>query len=180
MILDEIFELFRCWGEAAYGGESVSQTQHALQSAELAERAGAAPALVGAALLHDIGHLLDQGDEGLAEAGIDARHEAGGAAWLARWFVPALTQPVRLHVAAKRYLCATNPGYLDRLSAASALSLGLQGGPMSPDEAHAFEATPHWRDALRLRSWDEAAKVSGAPTAELEHYRPTLVAALRR
>lgn len=180
MIIEVVFGLLRSRGEAAYGGEVVSQTQHALQTAQVAERAGASSALVGAALLHDLGHLLGPGDESLAEAGVDARHEDVGADWLARWFVPDLTEPVRLHVAAKRYLCATKPGYLARLSPASARSLELQGGPMRAEEAKAFEAIPAWRAALRLRSWDEAAKVADARTAELERYRTALAAALRR
>jgi gamma-butyrobetaine dioxygenase len=180
MIIDEIFALFRTRGEAAYGGEAVSQTQHALQSAQLAERAGASAALIGAALLHDVGHLLGPGDEGLAEAGVDARHEEAGARWLARWFVRDLTEPVRMHVAAKRYLCATKPDYLGRLSPASMRSLELQGGPMRAEQARDFEATPHCRDALRLRSWDEAAKVAGACTADFKHYQAALAASLRR
>ena len=178
MPIDEIFRLFEVRGEAAYGGEAVSQTQHALQAAALAERAGASPLLVAAALLHDVGHLTGEGDEGLAQAGVDAFHELVGADWLAARFRPETVQPVRLHVAAKRWLCATRPDYFERLSPASVQSLKVQGGPMSPEEARAFEAEPHWRDAVRLRSWDEAAKVAGAATPPLEHYRPALLTAL--
>ena len=178
MIVDEILRLFAVRGPAAYGGEAVSQAEHALQAASLAERAGAVPALVAAALLHDIGHLTGDGDEGLAERGVDAAHETLGADWLAARFRREAVEPVRLHVAAKRYLCATKPDYFDRLSPASVLSLRVQGGPMSPAEVAAFEAGPYWRDAVRLRAWDEAAKVPGLATPPLEHFRPALLTAL--
>ena len=180
MIVDVIFGLFRSRGEALYGGEAVSQTQHALQAAQLAERAGAGPTLVGAALLHDIGHLLEAGDEVLAGDKMDARHEVLGGDWLSRWFLPELAAPVRLHVAAKRYLCAANRGYFERLSPASRRSLTLQGGPMCADEAENFESHPGFRDALRLRSWDEAAKTPGVLTPDIAFYRSILTAALRR
>lgn len=178
MPIDELFRLFAVRGEAAYGGEAVSQAQHALQAADLARRAGAAPTLIAAALLHDVGHLLGDGDEGRAEQGVDAAHERLGADWLAARFRPETVEPVRLHVAAKRYLCATKAEYFARLSPGSVLSLGLQGGPMSAEEARAFEAGPYWRDALRLRAWDEAAKVPGAATAPLESHRAVLEASL--
>lgn len=179
MPIDEIFALFASRGESAYGGEAVSQAQHALQAADLARRAGASDLLVAAALLHDVGHLLGDGDEGLAEQGVDAAHEAVGADWLARRFRPQTVEPIRLHVAAKRYLCAMKSDYFSRLSPASVLSLRLQGGPMTGEEVRAFEAGPFWRDALRLRAWDEAAKVPDAATTPLEGFRPVLEAALR-
>ena len=139
-IVEEILELFAARGAAAYHGEAVSQEEHALQAAELAEREGAPDALVVAALLHDVGHLLDGQDEDLAVRGVDGRHEEEGCAWLSRHFGPEVTEPIRLHVAAKRYLCAVDPSYLAGLSPASRLSLKLQGGPMNPDEVAAFEA----------------------------------------
>lgn len=171
-IVDTIARLYAERGAVPYeGGESVSQLAHGLQAAACAERAGAAPGLVAAALLHDIGHLLDPKGEGAAVEGYDARHEDGGADHLARYFGAEVADPVRLHVAAKRYLCATRPGYFERLSPASVRSLALQGGPMSAAEVAAFDALPHGRDALRLRVWDEEAKVVGLEVPGFDHYR---------
>ena len=120
----------------------MSQAEHALQAAELAEREGAPDRLVVAALLHDVGHLLDGQDEDLADRGVDGRHEEAGCAWLARHFGPEVTEPIRLHVAAKRYLCAVDPSYLDGLSPASRLSLSVQGGPMGAEERAAVREQP--------------------------------------
>src|SRR5690349_10889305 len=131
-VVDTIAGLFASRGQALYFGEAVSEAEHALQAAHLAEREGAGDDLVAAALLHDIGHLLHGLGEDVADRGVDGRHEVAGHAWLARWFAPAVAEPVRLHVAAKRYLCATDPAYLARLSPASRQSLELQGGPFSP------------------------------------------------
>ena len=178
-IVDEILGLFARRGAAAYHGESVSQTEHALQAAERAEREGAPDHLVVAALLHDLGHLLDGQDEDLAERGIDGGHEEAGCAWLSRHFGPEVTEPIRMHVAAKRYLCAVDRSYLDGLSPASRLSLSLQGGPMSAPESAAFESHPAHGDAVRLRRWDDAAKVPGLDLPGLEHYRDRLVRAVR-
>jgi gamma-butyrobetaine dioxygenase len=177
--VDALLRLFATRGEAAYHGEAVSQTEHALQAAHLAERDGAADAAVVAALLHDVGHLLGRLPEDLAGRGIDGRHECAGAAWLARLFGPEVREPVRLHVPAKRYLCATEPAYLASLSPASLRSLGLQGGPLGPAEVAAFERQPHWQVAVRLRRWDDAAKVPGFAVPGLAHYRPRLEALLR-
>lgn len=179
-IVDEIIQLFRDHGAGLYFGESVTETEHGLQSALLAEQSGAKPSLVVAALLHDIGHLLHEQGEDVADRGIDARHENAGAAWLARHFGPAVVDPVRLHVAAKRYLCATDPAYRSRLSPASEKSLMLQGGPMTADEIGAFEAEPHFRDAVALRHWDDQAKVVGQAVPPIERYRDDLAAALSR
>jgi [1-hydroxy-2-(trimethylamino)ethyl]phosphonate dioxygenase len=170
-IVDEIIDLFHQRGDAAYHGEAVSQTEHALQSAALAERQGAADNLVIAALLHDVGHLLGGQDEDLAVKGVDGQHEAAAYAWLSKYFGPEVTEPVRLHVAAKRYLCAKNGTYLQGLSPASQLSLELQGGPMTPLERAQFETNPHYRDALRLRYWDDTAKIPKLEVPGLEHYR---------
>jgi [1-hydroxy-2-(trimethylamino)ethyl]phosphonate dioxygenase len=179
-IVEEILDLFVKKGAAAYHGESVSQEEHALQAAELAEREGAPDALVVAALLHDVGHLLDGQDEDLAERGVDGRHEEAGCAWLSRHFGPEVTEPIRLHVAAKRYLCAVDPSYLAGLSPASRLSLKLQGGPMNPAELAAFEGNAHYRDAVRLRLWDDTAKVPGLKVPGPSHYRDRLEAAAGR
>ena len=157
-----------------YFGEPVSQREHALQAAHLAEQEGASDALIIAALLHDIGHLLHHEGEDIADRGIDARHEAVGDAWLTHYFGPPVTEPARLHVAAKRYLCAVEPEYLRQLSPASQQSLRLQSGPFSPAEVQEFEQNPYFREAVRLRHWDDAAKISGWNVPGVEHYRARL------
>jgi phosphonate degradation associated HDIG domain protein len=168
--IDQVIELFETRGAEQYGGEAVSQLQHALQCAELAERAGASPALISAALLHDIGHLLGEGDDGLAERGVDAIHETLGADHLMTDFTDTVSEPARLHVAAKRYLCATDKGYWDRLSPASKRSLELQGGPMSNEEAMAFAAVPFAADAVELRRWDDRGKDPDHQTPPLGYF----------
>ncbi|MBY0397434.1 MAG: HD domain-containing protein [Thermoleophilia bacterium] len=177
-IFDEIRDLFDRRGRDEYHGEAVSQSEHALQAAALAVAEGAPDGLVVAALLHDVGHLFDE-PEDLAERGIDGRHEDSGAAWLERAFGPAVAGPVRLHVAAKRYLCATEPAYFAALSRASVLSLQLQGGPFDAAGVAAFEADPHFRDAVRLRRWDDAAKVPGLDVPGVAAYRDRIEAVAR-
>lgn len=178
-IVDEVCVLFATKGHAAYVGEAVSQLEHALQSAYHAERDAADDALVVAALLHDIGHLLHKLPEDAADHGIDTRHEQIGQAWLARYCGPEVTEPIRLHVPAKRYLCATDPEYRARLSPASEQSLRLQGGPMTSDEVSQFEHHPHYRAAVRLRHYDDLAKVPKLPVPGLDHYRPRLARVLQ-
>jgi [1-hydroxy-2-(trimethylamino)ethyl]phosphonate dioxygenase len=178
-IVDEILELFATRGGSAYHGEAVSQEEHALQACELAEREGASNALIVAALLHDLGHLLDGQDEDLAQRRIDGRHEEAAFSWLARQFGIEVTEPIRLHVAAKRYLCAVEPAYMKGLSPASRLSLELQGGPMTSDEIAEFEANAFFEDAVRLRYWDDAAKVPGLSVPGASHYRWRLQSAAR-
>jgi phosphonate degradation associated HDIG domain protein len=178
-IVDDIMDLFERRGAAAYHGEAVSQTEHALQAAELAAREGAPDHLVVAALLHDVGHLLDGQHEDLADRGLDGRHEEAGCTWLAAHFGPDVTEPVRLHVAAKRYLCAVDPAYLAGLSSASRLSLALQGGPMAAEECAEFESNPLYHDAIRLRHWDDTAKNPGLKVPGLGHYRQRLEAAVK-
>jgi phosphonate degradation associated HDIG domain protein len=178
-VVDRIFVLFAQRGEEAYFGEPVSQKEHALQAAYQAEQEGAPDSLVVAALLHDSGHLLHGLSEAIADQGVDGRHEAVGEAWLARHFSAEITEPVRLHVAAKRYLCAVDPTYREQLSPASIRSLALQGGPMSEAEVKAFDRNPHGQAALRLRRWDDLAKVPDLAVPGLEHYRARLQAAVR-
>lgn len=173
-IVDEIFDNLAGRGHEIYGGEAVTQLQHALQCATMARRAGATASLVTAALLHDYGHLVvddGAGDDGAAERGIDMLHEEVAAAHLARWFGPAVTEPIRMHVAAKRYLCATNTHYFADLSPASVASLKVQGGPFSAAEAAEFIDAPFARDAVRLRVWDDLAKDIGARTPPLDDFR---------
>jgi [1-hydroxy-2-(trimethylamino)ethyl]phosphonate dioxygenase len=177
--VDEVRELFEGAGGRQYGGERVTQLAHALQCAAAAEAAGAPAPLVVAALLHDVGHLVHDLGPRPAGRGIDDRHEERGAEWLARWFGPDVTELVRLHVDAKRYLCAAEPGYFRGLSPASVCSLALQGGSFDDGGAAAFIVAPHAANAVRLRRWDEAAKVAGLTTPDLAHFEDALRACLR-
>ncbi len=156
--LTEIESLFEKWGQSFYS-EKVSQTAHGVQCAQLAVEDGAPSSLVIAALLHDIGHLADLEDlNGVEEHTIDTSHEATAARLLASIFPPSVTAPIAMHVDAKRWLCAKEPGYFESLSEASVASLALQGGPMTESEADRFIAMPHARDAITLRRWDDFGK----------------------
>jgi [1-hydroxy-2-(trimethylamino)ethyl]phosphonate dioxygenase len=178
--VDEVLDLYRKGGDEQYFGEAISQTEHALQSAWLAEKAGASPAIIGAALLHDVGHLLHGMGEDIADEDIDARHEAVGAAFLAQRFNTDLVAAVSLHVLAKRYLVGTDPAYAANLSPASVHSLELQGGPMDAEEAAEFAQKKAAAGAIALRRWDDEAKIVGLKTPDLDHFRPYLEASLRR
>jgi phosphonate degradation associated HDIG domain protein len=171
---EEILALFGARGGGAYFGEAVTQVEHALQVAQFAAADGAREETVLAGLLHDIGHLVVDTPESLADWHTDARHEVIGAAWLAKRFGPQVSEPVRLHVPAKRYLCATDPGYFALLSEASVVTLKLQGGPMSPAEVAAFEREPFHREAVLVRRCDERGKVQGLGTAGLAEYAPLI------
>ena len=173
-VIDEIFSVYAARGSAAYFGESVSMTEHGLQAAHFAALDGAGEAVVAAALLHDVGHLITVVPDDIADWTADAHHEATGARWLSKWFAAEVAEPIRLHVRAKRYLCAVDPTYFSRLSAASVLTLKLQGGPMSADEVVSFEAEPGYRDALIVRRCDDRGKVAGLTTRRLEDYRGLL------
>jgi [1-hydroxy-2-(trimethylamino)ethyl]phosphonate dioxygenase len=178
-VVDRLLDLLTTKGIRQYGEEQVSQFEHALQCAFLAERDGAPVTLLSAALLHDIGHLLHEVGELPALRVIDDQHEKLGAHLLLDAFGLAVAEPVRLHVAAKRYLCATHLDYFSRLSAASQSSLELQGGPFTAAEVAAFDATPYAGQAIRIRLWDEAAKLPGRETPPVEHYRAMLISAVR-
>jgi phosphonate degradation associated HDIG domain protein len=172
--IDEVWGLFERWGGEGYD-EQVSQLAHALQTAALAEADDASDPLVAAALLHDVAHLLEKTDQRPARArAADLRHEARGANYLASLFGAEVTAPIALHVAAKRYLCAVEPGYRVGLSSGSHRSLELQGGPFEPTGEQTFETTPGWADAVRLRRWDDRGKIEGLGVPTLEHYRPVL------
>ena len=180
-VVARLARLFAEQGEGEYLGEAVTQAEHMLQAAACAQRAGASNALVAASLLHDVGHLFVGDETGeisgrdLMDGGNDNRHSHTGADWLAAaGFPEPVTEPVRLHVAAKRYLCAVEPGYFDRLSAASVYTLSVQGGPMSQEEAAEFARGPYARDAVTLRRWDEAAKDPDADVPDFDHYRALL------
>ncbi len=172
--VDEIAALFASEGAQDYLGEAVTQAEHMLQAAVLARAEGASESLVAAALLHDVGHFRGTITGRDLMHGTDNRHSDTGADWLARWFGPAVTEPVRLHVAAKRYLCAVEPGYYDRLSAASVHTLGVQGGPMGEADQQEFRRTPYWSDAVALRRWDEQAKDASLITPGFEEFRDLL------
>ena len=173
-MLNRIDTLFAERGSAEYRGEAVTQLEHALQAATFAERAGLPASGIAAALLHDIGHLLHGHGEDCASEGIDDQHEDLGVRFLRRGFGPAVTEPIRLHVAAKRYLTASRPDYLARLSPASLQSLELQGGPMTPTETRAFESEPFFAVAIQVREFDDSAKVVGFTTPPFKHFRKYL------
>jgi phosphonate degradation associated HDIG domain protein len=166
--VEAIFDLLRARGGFSYG-EDITVLDHSLQAALFAKDQGD-ERFVMACLLHDVGHLVHDGGEDIADRGIDARHEAIGARVLAEIFPQAVVEPIRWHVDAKRYLCATEPSYFAELSAASVQSLALQGGPMNAIERAEFERNPFHRDAVRLRRIDERAKIVGLKTPGLDEY----------
>ena len=170
-----MLDLFETWGRERYD-EDVSQLDHALQTAALAAAAGADDALVAAALLHDVGHLLELRSGGVTDGDVDddLGHEHRGAAWLAGIMPGEVVGPIADHVAAKRYRCAVDPAYRAGLSAGSTVSLARQGGPMDPDEVAAFEARAGCAEAVRLRGWDDDGKVDGLTIAPLAAYEPLL------
>ena len=178
--VDEVLALIDGWGRERYD-EEVTQLDHALQTAAHARAEDAEPALVAAALLHDVGHLLVLRAGGAADGDVDVdlAHEARGARWLAPLFPAAVTGPIALHVAAKRYRCAVDPAYHGSLSAGSVRSLVRQGGPMDADEQARFERNPAHLDAVRLRGWDDAGKDLEAAVPDLASYRPLLEALAR-
>ena len=167
----EVLDLFERFGRQNYD-EDITQLDHALQTAALARSEGAEPALVAAALLHDVGHLLELQAGGVADGDVadDLAHERTGVRYLAAIFPAAVTGPIALHVAAKRYRCAVDPTYHAGLSAGSTASLARQGGPMDPTEAARFEANPAHADAVRLRGWDDAGKVEDLDVPTLATY----------
>jgi phosphonate degradation associated HDIG domain protein len=171
MTIDDCFALLAREGARQYGGEPVSQLAHALQSATLAVEAGEPAAVVVAALFHDIGHLLGDGDSDQAERGIDEHHEDAGARALRALFGDAVAGTVRLHVDAKRWLCFAEAGYWESLSQASKVSLEVQGGVFDAAQASAFIRQPHAEAAVRLRRYDDLAKVRGRATPGLEAFR---------
>ncbi len=179
-ICDEIRHIYEVRATKRYGLSDVDQQQHALQAATLAEANGETAAVITAALVHDIGHMIHDLGDNPAQAGIDDKHEALGAVWLEKHFGQDVTEPVRLHVPAKRYLCTVDPSYFGRLSADSVLSLDLQGGRMSAEEVKAFEADAHASAAIRLRKLDEAAKDPHMRTPPVAHFMQYVAASLRR
>ena len=167
----ELFELYAAYGDEPYG-ESITQTEHALQCAALARREGASDAMITAALFHDVGHLVVgvQNEPGFKMDEDDDDHEAIGARVLAPLFGPSVARPVSMHVTAKRWRCTTDPGYYDRLSEASKMTLKAQGGLLSDEESLRFEEHPGFPDALALRTWDDEGKIEGLEVGVLADY----------
>ena len=175
-IADEVFALFERRGSSAYFGERVSMTEHSLQAAYFAREESAPGELIVAALLHDVGHLIDDVPDALEDWTSDLHHEESGARWIEQRLRPQVAGPVRLHVPAKRYLCATDPGYVAMLSEASVVTLNLQGGRMNTSEVARFETLPFHAEAVRLRRWDDQGKVAGLKTPGLHEYRALIEA----
>lgn len=173
-IVDFVADIIERRGGETYLGEAVTMQQHFLQCARLAELDAAPDSLIAAALMHDIGHYLGEFDEDALNAGINNWHDEAGAAVLRRFFPASVYEPVRMHVNAKRYLCAVEPEYFTRLSPASVQSLEVQGGPFTSEEVAEFEKSPWLDDAIRLRRYDEGAKDVSAKTPGFDHYRPLL------
>ncbi len=176
-IVTELLDLLKTKGSnIQYGNEDVTQLEHALQCAELAEKHKFSDEIIAAALLHDIGHLLYSGDDPIHE-GKDGFHENLGADYLSSYFGEEVTRPIRAHVASKRYLSAVEEGYYDSLSEASKISLEAQGGPFSANQAKEFISKPYMKEAVELRRFDDLAKILNKKTPDVEHFRSYLESA---
>jgi phosphonate degradation associated HDIG domain protein len=179
LTLSDLLEILRSRGHEQYGGEAVTQLEHALQCVTLAQENQASPELITACLFHDLGHLVHDLGEDAAEKGVDDRHEYRAIPWLKPLFSEAVTEPIRLHVEAKRYLCAVDPPYFSGLSANSQQSLRLQGGIFSLKEVENFLNLPYAENAIQLRRWDEEAKVPGQVTPNLDDFMAVLELSLK-
>ena len=168
--MKRIETLFHTWGDIQYSGEGVSQLEHALQTAMLALEAEASTALITAALLHDIGHLLNKKGETPSAHGIDDQHQFFAAHFLKEIFPASVCAPIRLHVDAKRALCALDHAYYEKLSEDSKRSLALQGGIFNDSQLDTFLNSPYSKDAMALRRWDDMAKVPGIKTLSLNYF----------
>ncbi len=173
-VVDFIADIFLRRGAESYLGENVTMSEHMLQGAQLAEQAGASDTMIAGALLHDIGHYTNEFPEDALAQGTDNLHEEAGARVLAAFFPASVTDCIRWHVAAKRYLCATDPDYFAKLSGASVHTLNLQGGPMDAQEVTEFAKHPNLEAILQVRIWDDEGKVAGLPTPDFEYYAPLL------
>ena len=169
-----IADIFERRGAESYLGEAVTMAQHMLQGAKLAEDAGAPDELIAAALLHDIGHYTNEFGPDAAALGRDNEHEDAGAAVIAPFFPSVVTDCVRAHVAAKRYLCAVDEAYFAKLSPASVETLKLQGGPMTPGEVAAFRRGENLDAIVQVRLWDDQGKDPAMETPPFAHYAPIL------
>jgi phosphonate degradation associated HDIG domain protein len=177
---EEIIEIFRLKGGEDYAGEEITQLEHACQAAQLAEQQGFDDEVILAAFLHDLGHLLsDEEEDHMGDFGVKD-HEAVGAEFLKeRGFSDKIATLVKSHVEAKRYLCFANKRYFDNLSDASRATLAYQGGPMTEEEARAFEQNPLKTLIIKMRTWDEEAKVTNVPIPSLQVYREMMVRHLK-
>lgn len=173
---DQIARLFDSAKAEEYLGEDITLVEHMVQCGDLARKSGAPDWLVVAALLHDIGHILISDAQEAQEAGQDRHHDEVGAAWIAERFPLNVVEVVRLHVDAKKYLVTTDPGYFEKLSEASRITLAIQGGAFSTDECAAFIKQPFAHEAVQLRLWDDAGKVRGASKTNLERFRSAIEA----
>lgn len=177
--LEKIFTTFEQRGNEKYGDEDVSQLQHALQAGCLARDANVSPSLVAAALLHDIGHIFHtQALPENCETDLHDHHEMIGHQFLRQHFGATVADPVRLHVAAKRYLCTKDPAYQNELSPTSLKSFFDQGGMMNEAELAEFESEPHFSAALMLRRWDDTAKLAEFDYPDIREFLPELESAL--
>jgi len=169
---EDIQSLYEQYGASLYDGESVTQLEHALQAACLAEAERAQDSLIAAALLHDLGHILEARNQERDNAfpGVDHRHQLAAVPFLQPGFPESVIEPVKMHVDAKRCLCALDPDYFATLSPASVHSLSLQGGKFSQVQVEQFQQRPYAQDALRLRRWDDLAKVPQRATPDLAHF----------
>lgn len=173
-MINDLVALFESFGVEKYD-ENISQTEHALQCALLAQQAQPSDELVAAALLHDVGHLLQlQGNNGNADFSQDDLHENLGANFLSSTFGPNVTQPIALHVQAKRYLCAIDFSYESELSEGSQRSLVLQGGAMGVVEAERFSQLQYFEDAVTIRKLDDLAKVENLISGKFADFIPLL------
>ena len=178
-ITQEILYVFETNGGSMYGGEAVTQLEHALQCAELARKHNASNELITASLLHDIGHLLHDLPDDASDKGIDDMHELLGEKYLTKHFKLGAVEPVKLHVQAKRYLCATAPGYLETLSTPSKISLEFQGGVMDKEEVALFEKNEFYKEAVDLRRWDDLAKDPNLVSPSIASFTNTIESSLK-
>lgn len=182
-IVDELTEIYATRGLETFEGDRlVTQTSHGLQTAMIAEQEGAPAAMIVAALLHDIGRIINLKDREITDRGGDAKHEEIGRKYLEPWFGPEVTMPIKWHVAAKRYLVATDPAYADKISPGSTRSMAGQGGASTADEAAAFIGQPYAEQGVALRRWDDRAKRPDGEvtTPPFEHFIPYIEACLKR
>ena len=179
--IEELVEIYATRGfETFEGDRTTTQTSHALQTAAIAEAEGASAEMIVAALLHDIGRIINPDDREITDAGGDAKHEEVAREFLEPYFGPEVTMPIKWHVAAKRYLVATDPAYSKKVSPGSMRSMAGQGGVLLDEEIRAFIEQPFAREGVTLRQWDDRAKSSEAETPPFEHFVPYLVACIKK